>query len=64
MLSKVLKYGFKSSSVLNKKLSIGESLSVLEPAIKGINQISDPKQYGTVLTIGDGIARVFGLNSV
>ena len=37
MLSKVLKYGFKSSSVLNKKLSIGESLSVLEPAIKGIN---------------------------
>ena len=33
----------------------------LEQKISKISQINDIKEYGTVISIGDGIARVFGL---
>jgi F-type H+-transporting ATPase subunit alpha len=51
---------FFSSS---KKLGIGEALSVLEDKISGISQVNDVQEFGKVISIGDGIARVYGLNN-
>jgi F-type H+-transporting ATPase subunit alpha len=55
---------FKSSNSLQKKLSVGEAAVVLEQRISGISQVNDLKEYGSVISIGDGIARVFGLLKV
>jgi F-type H+-transporting ATPase subunit alpha len=55
---------FKSSNALQKKLSVGEAAVVLEQRISGISQVNDLKEYGSVISIGDGIARVFGLLKV
>jgi F-type H+-transporting ATPase subunit alpha len=48
----------------SKKLGIGEASVVLEEKIKNISQLNDIKEFGTVISIGDGIARVFGLTKV
>ncbi|EGR32191.1 ATP synthase alpha subunit precursor, putative [Ichthyophthirius multifiliis] len=53
-----------SSNYQNKKLSTGEASVVLAEKIKGIAQQNDITEYGTVISIGDGIARVFGLTKV
>jgi len=53
-----------TANAINKKLGIGEALVVLEGKISKISQLNDIKEYGTVISIGDGIARVFGLNKV
>jgi F-type H+-transporting ATPase subunit alpha len=45
----------------SKKLGIGEATVALEQKISKISQQNDIKEYGTVISIGDGIARVFGL---
>ena len=55
---------FRSSNCLQKKLSVGEAAVVLEQRISGISQVNDLKEYGSVISIGDGIARVFGLLKV
>ena len=55
---------FRSSNFLKKKLSVGEAAVVLEQRISGISQVNDLKEYGSVISIGDGIARVFGLLKV
>ena len=55
---------FRSSNLLQKKLSVGEAAVVLEQRISGISQVNDLKEYGSVISIGDGIARVFGLLKV
>jgi F-type H+-transporting ATPase subunit alpha len=55
---------FRSTNTLNKKLSVGEAAVVLEQRISGISQVNDLKEYGSVISIGDGIARVFGLTKV
>ena len=55
---------FRSSNFLQKKLSVGEAAVVLEQRISGISQVNDLKEYGSVISIGDGIARVFGLLKV
>lgn len=55
---------FKSTNNLKKKLSVGEAAVVLEQRISGISQVNDLKEYGSVISIGDGIARVFGLLKV
>jgi len=55
---------FRSSNALQKKLSVGEAAVVLEQRISGISQVNDLKEYGSVISIGDGIARVFGLLKV
>ena len=55
---------FKSSNFLQRKLSIGEASVVLEQRISGISTVKDLKEQGTVISIGDGIARVFGLLKV
>jgi len=57
-------FSFKPTSSLNKKLSVGEAIKVLEQRLTGINQVNDLKEFGTVISIGDGIARVFGLMKV
>jgi len=56
--------GFHSSQVLNKKLNFGESFAVLEEKISKISQLNNIQEFGTVISIGDGIARVFGLSNV
>lgn len=50
--------------LFNQKLSIGDSLTVLQEKISKISQINDIQEYGKVISIGDGIARVYGLNKV
>lgn len=55
---------FRSTNSLKKKLSVGEAAVVLEQRISGISQVNDLKEFGTVISIGDGIARVFGLLKV
>lgn len=56
--TRVLQRGF------SQKIGIGESLTVLEEKISKISQLNDVQEYGKVISIGDGIARVFGLNKV
>ena len=48
----------------SQKLGIGDALTVLEEKISKISQLNDIQEYGKVISIGDGIARVFGLNKV
>ena len=47
-----------------QKLGLGDSLRVLEDKISNISQLNDTQEYGKVISIGDGIARVYGLNKV
>ena len=64
-LTNISKMGFKSTQIVQaKKLSIGEAVNVLEAKIAGISQVNDLIEFGNVISIGDGIARVFGLNEV
>lgn len=60
----VKNFSFKPTTSLNNKLSVGEAIKVLEQRVSGINQVNDLKEFGTVISIGDGIARVFGLMKV
>ena len=48
----------------SQKLGIGESLTILEEKISKISQLNDIQEFGKVISIGDGIARVYGLNKV
>jgi len=47
-----------------KKPSIGDAVTILQSKVSSINQVNDLKEFGTVISIGDGIARVFGLMKV
>jgi F-type H+-transporting ATPase subunit alpha len=55
---------FRATAVANKKPSIGDAVTILQSKVSGINQVNDLKEFGTVISIGDGIARVFGLMKV
>merc|ERR1711957_995715 len=57
---------FRTSAVAaaNKKPSIGDAVTILQSKVSGINQVNDLKEFGSVISIGDGIARVFGLTKV
>merc|ERR1712195_136694 len=46
------------------KPSIGDAVTILQSKVSQINQVNDLKEFGTVISIGDGIARVFGLTKV
>jgi len=48
----------------SKKLSIADTAKVIQDKIMNITQVNDVKEFGTVISIGDGIARVVGLNRV
>ena len=66
MLSKLFRNTFTKSlqRPFSQKVNITESLEKLEERLSGITQINDVQEYGKVISIGDGIARVFGLNKV
>jgi len=55
---------FRPSVAVNKKPSIGDAVTILQSKVSSINQVNDLKEFGTVISIGDGIARVFGLMKV
>merc|ERR1719230_2065113 len=57
---------FRASAVANagSKPSIGDAVTILQSKVSGINQVNDLKEFGSVISIGDGIARVFGLMKV
>merc|ERR1712051_884292 len=57
---------FRTSAVTNAgpKPSIGDAVTILQSKVSGINQVNDLKEFGSVISIGDGIARVFGLTKV
>jgi len=63
-LNQVAMRGFRSSAVAYKKPSIGDAVTILQSKVSNINQVNDLKEFGTVISIGDGIARVFGLTKV
>jgi F-type H+-transporting ATPase subunit alpha len=48
----------------SSKGGVGEALGELESRLAGISQTNESQEYGKVISIGDGIARVFGLNRV
>jgi len=48
----------------SKKLGIADTAKVIQDKIMNITQVNDVKEFGTVISIGDGIARVVGLNKV
>ena len=66
MLSKLFRKTFTKSLLrpFSQKVNITESLEKLEERLSGITQINDVQEYGKVISICDGIARVFGLNKV
>ena len=45
-------------------ISASEISSILKSEIKDINDETKVSEVGTVLTVGDGIARVYGLDNV
>jgi len=55
---------FRASAIAYKKPSIGDAVTILQSKVSSINQVNDLKEFGTVISIGDGIARVFGLMKV
>merc|ERR1719230_1439440 len=55
---------FRAAAVANKKPSIGDAVTILQSKVSSISQVNDLKEFGTVISIGDGIARVFGLMKV
>merc|ERR1712051_641610 len=65
-LSSMPTRAFRASAVANAgpKPSIGDAVTILQSKVSGINQVNDLKEFGSVISIGDGIARVFGLTKV
>merc|ERR1719453_1483825 len=65
-LTQLATQGFKATAVADasKKPSIGDAVTILQSKVSQINQVNDLKEFGTVISIGDGIARVFGLTKV
>jgi F-type H+-transporting ATPase subunit alpha len=59
-LSKISSMGYRATPALNKKLSINEAVDVLQYKIADV----ESREYGTVISFGDGIARVYGLSEV
>ena len=45
-------------------INASEISSILKSEIKDINDQTKVSEVGTVLTVGDGIARVYGLDNV
>lgn len=62
-LSKISSMGFKATPVLSKKLNLSEAVDVLANKISGISEV-ESREFGTVISFGDGIARVYGLTKV
>jgi F-type H+-transporting ATPase subunit alpha len=52
-----------SASFANR-IKVGEAVSILKDKVAQISQVNDLQEFGTVISIGDGIARVYGLGKV
>jgi F-type H+-transporting ATPase subunit alpha len=65
-LTSLASQSFRATTVAgaSKKPSIGDAVTILQSKVSQINQVNDLKEFGTVISIGDGIARVFGLTKV
>jgi len=66
-LASIQQRAFRTSMVAcssKSKPSIGDAVTILQSKVSGINQVNDLKEFGSVISIGDGIARVFGLTKV
>ncbi len=64
-LTHLAKQSFRTTSALRDKLNIGEAFSHLKTKISNISVgQEDLQEYGTVLSMGDGIARIYGLSKV
>lgn len=46
------------------RLNVGEAGVILKEKLAKVSQVNDLNELGTVISIGDGIARVYGLNKV
>ena len=46
------------------RMKVGEAASILKDKVSQISQVNDLNEFGTVISIGDGIARVYGLGKV
>jgi F-type H+-transporting ATPase subunit alpha len=69
MLSALAKLGsnsmfYQSRAAFSAKLKVGEAASILKEKVSQISQVNDLKEFGSVISIGDGIARVYGLGKV
>lgn len=47
-----------------QKPSLRDAITILTTKVSEISQVNDLKEFGSVISIGDGIARVFGLTKV
>lgn len=63
-VNEVISRSLKSSAPLNKSLLPAELSSIIEERITNYQAKVDIDEIGRVLTIGDGIARVYGLSNV
>jgi F-type H+-transporting ATPase subunit alpha len=41
-----------------------EVTAILRQQLSGLNQATELEEVGTVLQVGDGVARIYGLNNV
>ena len=51
-------------AAFSTRLKVGEAASILKDKVSQIQQVNDLNEFGTVISIGDGIARVYGLGKV
>jgi F-type H+-transporting ATPase subunit alpha len=63
-MTQLAQKAFRASPQMNKKPSIGDAVTILQSKVSNISHVNDLKEFGTVISIGDGIARVFGLTKV
>ena len=56
--------GFHTSNIAGAGISAQELCSLLEQRISGHYSALDIDEIGRVLSVGDGIARVYGLNKI
>lgn len=68
MFTRVITFGSRSLRVpvahFANRLKVGEAASILKEKVSQISQVNDLNEFGTVISIGDGIARVYGLGKV
>ena len=63
--TKLLNYNLNFKKVrVSVSINASEISSILKSEIKDINDETKVSEVGTVLTVGDGIARVYGLDNV
>ncbi|KAM9920097.1 hypothetical protein OXX59_007477, partial [Metschnikowia pulcherrima] len=62
--TRIARPAFTAVRYASAKAAPTEVSSILEERIRGVSEESNLNETGRVLSVGDGIARVFGLNNV